>query len=150
MPHVGNFPIIYYPKPLPIGPSAFDPDLDTHDYERANAFLRNRAALTQQEFHAQVVLPEGVTVTKVTLFGYRIDALASMFARLVHQDRVGNEVIMSTLTVDWSDGYGSVEDTSITDPTINNGAYDYVLYLAIDPNDDVTEVMFTGALIDWN
>ena len=149
MPHVGNFPIIYFPKPLSIGPPAFVPGLDTYDYEVAGEYLRNQTSLTEQKFLAPVVLPDGVTISKVTLFGYRLDALASLGLRLVHHDRADSTVEMCSLSADWSDGYGSVETPTITDPVIDNENRDYFLSVKIDPNDDVMEVRFNGALIDW-
>ena len=148
-PHVGNFPR-EYPKPLAIPPSAFVPNLDTQDWNIRDGYVGNRAALTQQNYFAPVYLPDGVTVNKLTLHGYRDDADAVMTLGLHRNNREGGLETLASVTADWITGYSSKSDEAIDYPVIDNENYDYSLELILDPNDDVLDVRFAGALIDWN
>ena len=150
MPNVGNFPVPAYPKPLAIPPSAFVPRNDTYDWEIIPAYVHNRTILTLTEFNAPVTLPQGARVKKLTLYGYRDDALATMALTLFHNDREGVETIMAAVTADWETGYSSGEDATIADPEIDNETRNYSLRLQLDPNDGVSDVQFTGAIIEWD
>ena len=149
MPHIGNFPVIGFPKPLPIPPSAFVAAEDTFDWRFTATDLENRTQLTLSSFYAPVVLPQGVTVKKLTLYGFRDDALASMQLELLRNDRVGGHTTMAQIVADWITGHSSGYDDTITSPEIDNENYDYCLGLQLDPNDAVTDVCLTGALIEW-
>ena len=148
-PHVGNFPR-EYPKPLAIPTSAFVPQLDTQDWEILQIYVRNRSILTQQNYYAPVYLPDGVTVNKLTLYGNRDDAAAAMSIILRRNLRVGGGETMAEVIADWTTGYSSKSNETIDYPVIDNENYDYSLKLLLDPNDAVTDVMLTGALIGWN
>ena len=150
MPHIGNFPIIYFPKPLAIPPPAFVPNLDTQDWEITQAYVRNRAVLTQQVYVAPVYLPDGATVTKLTLYGGRVDVDAVMQLWLRRSNRQMGLETMATVLADWTTGYSSGYDDTIDYAVIDNENYDYSLELILDPNDAVEDVTFTGALIDWD
>ena len=149
MPHIGYFPIIYYPKPLPISPSDFLSGTDTMDWNTTGLFLRNRVDLGLQNFYAPVYLPQGAIVTKLILYGYRDDALATLEFKLEHHDREGNKVIMAQVVADWISGYLSGFDDSITDPVIDNENRGYHVMVTIEPNDSFSDVAFMGALIEW-
>ena len=150
MPHVGNFPERGHPKPLSIGPGAFVPGSNLHDWEIQQRFIKNRTALTDQYFYASVILPQGATVTKLTLHGYRDDVDAVLMLRLGRFDKVAAYTDMATVLADWTDGYGSGYDDSIDDPVIDNENYTYCLAANLNPNDSVEDVSFRCATIDWN
>jgi hypothetical protein len=79
------------------------PERDTYDWISNGVFLRNRAALTAQNFHFSPVFPHGVTITKLTLYGYRDDALSSMQLFLYRINRVAGPTEMASITSNWSD-----------------------------------------------
>ena len=150
MPHVGNFPIIYYPKPLPIGPGEFVLSLDTYDWEIGSLFLRNRTTLTSQWFYAPVFLPHGATVIKFRLKGYRTAAGAILKLRLIRAIAGEESSIVADLLADWTGGIGSIETTDIAYPTIDNDTYYYFLWLNVEPDAAVDDVRFYRAVIDWD
>ena len=126
------------------------PYLDTQDFYYDPSELRNRAALGGQTFGAPVLLPQAANVTKVTLFGYRNDALADLELRLYRTSNTGTSELMAEIIADWTTGYSSGYDDTITNPQIDNKNYQYVLTLALVPNDDVLDVRLVKAQIDWN
>jgi len=150
VPHIGNFPPRAFPKPLSISPGAFLAADDTQDWDITGLRIRNRAALTLQQYFAQICLPQGATVTKLILYAYRDDIQASINVKLQRADRAGGATLMAQALADWTTGYGSVYDDSISDPMIDNEGYCYYLIANIDPNDAVGDVEFTGAVIEWN
>ena len=56
---------------------------------------------------------------------------------------------MAALVADWTDGIGSIETTTITNPIIDNETHYYLLYLEIDPDAAVDDAHFYRAKIDW-
>ena len=149
MPHIGNFPVPAYPKPLALAPPEFVPRYDTNDWEIEVPILKNRAVLTEQYFRAPVNLPQGATITKVTLYGYRSTALSTLDLGLYRSDRAGSQEEMARCIADWTDEYGSISDESITYPTIDNVNYEYGFQLQVDPDAAVDDCTFTGVVIEW-
>lgn len=99
---------------LAINGSAFivyDSTKDTSLYDNKRVY--NNTGSTQA-FHCPINLPHGAIVTAVIFYGD--DAGESW--QLYRNDHVGGETSMAT------DDYGS-EDTSITNPTIDNQNYSY-------------------------
>ena len=137
-------------SPMSIPAPAFVPGRDTHDWSIDCLTVRNYTALTMQYFHALVILPDGVTVAKVTLYGFRNDELATLELSLRRGDRAGNFVPMVTVTADWTTGYSSGYSDTIDYATIDNANYIYGFRLGLDPNDDVNDVRFTGAKIEFS
>ena len=149
MPHIGYFPIIYYPKPLSVNPSAFLSVDDQYDWLDAGLGFQNRASVAEQEFHAPVCLPTGARVTKLTLYGYRDDVLATLRMRL-QRVRPGYLFdLMAEVVADWTGGGGSGYDDTIDFDVIDNDQYHYRLNLTLDPNDAVGDVCLYWAKIDW-
>lgn len=144
---VGNFTV---GSPLSVPPAAFVPAESSQDwYIRSNA-LRNASNVTYQLFFAPIFLPNGAVVSKLTLYGYRDDASATLSVSLIRDDRAGTSGTMATVSSDWTGGNSSGYDDSISNATINNSTYDYLLQLTIDPNDATSDVVFTGAKIDFS
>lgn len=142
-----NTNLIAAHSPVSIHPAAFIPLDDAEDWDVTAVRLANRASLNLQGFYAPVILPHGVTVTKVTLYGYRDDAAASMLLRLRRTDRQGSNDIMALAQANWTDGYNSIYDDTIASALIDNENYSYSLELQLNPNDSVNDVRFTGAKI---
>ena len=149
MPHIGNFPEKGFPKPLSIGPTAFQSGFDTQDWNRSEKWLKNRTSLSVQYFHAPVILPHGARVKKLTLNAYRDDALATLLLYLRRFNKINSSVDMAQVMPDWTTGHDSGYDDTISYDVIDNENYAYSLYLHIDPNNSVEAVYFECATIDW-
>ena len=150
MAHIGNFPLPAYPKPLAINPAAFVPRVDTYDWERAPEYLRNRTVLDAQNFYAPVDLPQGATITKLTLYAYRDEGLAFILVELWRADHDGITLKMAEAMADWTDGNGSVSDETVLSPVVDNENYQYSVMVGIDPNAAVAEVQLRKVQIDWH
>ena len=150
MPHIGNFPGPGYAKPLTIGPDAFGPAISTQDWAIDDRELRNAANLTIQYFHANVVLPHGARITEITLYGWRQGATDTLELYLRRSDFQMEEISLATIIADWTEGWGSKATTTISGMPTDNKNKTYGLMVAIDPDTDVVDVRFTGAVIDWN
>ena len=136
-------------SPISISPPAFVPYLDTHDWEIKRETLKNRATLTGQYFLPNIAFPPGVTVTKVTLYGYRDDNLSTMSLTLSRVHRLAGFVVMSLVTADWNTGWSSGYDDAIDYDVINNGIFSYNLMLYLFPNDSVDDVKLSGVKIEF-
>ena len=150
MPHIGNFPIPGYPKPLAVGPATFASGSDAYDFSLNEKFLKNRVALSIQRFYAPVILPSGVTVKRLTLFGYRDDDAATLMLELLRADATGITTIMASVVATWTTGDSSGYDDTITEPVVDNGNYSYCLRLSLTPNDSVEDVYLRRAQVDWS
>ena len=135
-------------KIVSIPAAAFVPSLDTYDWTISYETLWNRASLELQAYYAPVNLPHGATVSKLTLYGYRDDALASLELFMWRMDRITGGMEMAYINADWALGWGSGYDDTIVSPVIDTENYSYVLDVRLDPNDDASEVRFSGAKIE--
>jgi hypothetical protein len=136
-------------SPISIPGAAFVPKLDTYDWIIDDLFIRNRAALTLQEFFAPVSLPNGATITSVTLYAYRDDALSSLQLYLRRITHVAAHTILASCLADWTDGYGDISDSTIDTPIVNNADYGYVLELRLEPNNNVYDCWLVCAKIEF-
>ena len=150
MAHIGNFPEKGFPKPLVIGPPAFQSGYDTQDWDLNEKWLKNRTSLSIQYFHAPVILPHKARIKKLTLNGYRDDALAAMSLFLRRFNKIDSSVDMAQVIADWTIGHSSGYDDTINYDVIDNENYAYSLYVAIEPNDAVEDVYFECATIEWD
>ncbi|MBA7571307.1 hypothetical protein ES708_13066 [subsurface metagenome] len=150
MPHIGYFPVREYPKPLSIGPPAFVPSQDDHDWIITRTYLNNRTSLDGHSLYSPVFLPQGATVTKLKLQGKRNVSGDMLLLNLERVSPDGPTDTMAALVADWTGGDGSIETTTITYPTIDNNAYSYVVYTRVDPKEYVLDVQFYRAEITWN
>jgi len=136
-------------SPLSIPPSAFIPRLDTYDWDICQKWLKNRTILTAQSFFISLCLPQGATVTKCTMYGYKAQAEGILLLNLWRADRVGGDSIMCNFSANWTDGYGSREENSIDYATIDNENYGYSIVISINPDAAVGDTFFTGAVIEF-
>jgi len=136
-------------SPISVPPPAFQPKDDTYDWTIDDYYLRNRTSVAEQVYTAPVFFPDGVTVTKLTLYAFRNDADASINLYLRRIGRAYSHLTMALVTCNWTDGWGSLYDDTIDSGTIDNATYSYVLELILDPNDSASDVYFAGAMIDF-
>jgi len=148
-PHIGNFPR-EYPKPLSVSGAAFVPKQDDQDWVIEGAKLRNRSLILSKYFWAPVYLPNGVTVTKLTLYGYRTTTGSTLRLQLMRCDREGSDFSMADVSAAWVTDWSSVYDDTINGGAIDNENYQYGLQLQVNPDADVFDCMFGAAIIDWN
>ncbi|GAH54300.1 unnamed protein product, partial [marine sediment metagenome] len=139
-----------YPSPISINPSAFLPVTDTVDYICDGKLIKPRESLDGLDLYASVHLPHAVTVTKVTLFAYRDDdeACLDLVLRQVHP--LGTVHDMCIIEADWTDGDNNASNETISYPIIDNTAYSYSLYICMEPNDNINDVQFMRAQIDFS
>ena len=150
MPHIGYFLETGYPKPLIVGCHEFTPKEDTQDFYFGDYYVMNRSALTMQSFYAAVVLPQRAIVTKLTLYGSRTDAAATMSLELRRCAWTGPSQEMAKIIADWTTGNSSGYDNTIEYPLIDNDNYLYRLMAILDPNDAPEDISFQAARIDWS
>uniref|UniRef100_A0A6H1ZQ68 Uncharacterized protein n=1 Tax=viral metagenome TaxID=1070528 RepID=A0A6H1ZQ68_9ZZZZ len=136
-------------SPISVNPAVMVPGIDTYDYIASEIQLKHRTSLTEQYFLALVQFPNGVTITKLTLYGVRLDAAAIMRLTLLRVSWAGAEVNMAFVTANWTTGASSGSDSTINSPIVDTDNYTYCLILTLDPNDSVEDVRFTGAKIDF-
>jgi len=137
-----------FDSPLSIPSAAFMPRYNTDAWAYGTA-VRNNGILTAQYYHAPVIFPNGVTVTKVTLYGIRNDANATMTLILKRRDFMGNASEMAFITADWTSGYNSKYDDSIDSALINTNNASYELVAMLDPNDSDTDVQLGAGKIEF-
>ncbi len=136
-------------SPISVPPAALVASFDTHDWSNLIGTLKNRTALGLQHFTAPLYFPPGVTVTKLTLYAFRDDAVAVITLNLRRIYRQGGYDTMATVTAGWTTGASSGYDDSISNSVIDNSNYSYGLHLILDPNDSIDDVKFFGAKIEF-
>ncbi len=115
---------------LSISPGAFSPESDNTDY------YRNHMSLTLDSgsygwFYAPVELPGGAVVTKLRYTAIDNDdgeeTAAQMF-RVAHSDQTTDQMANAgTFGLGSSPSWRTVSDSNITNPTIDNNLYTYVV-----------------------
>ena len=150
MPHIGYFPIPGYPKPLLVGHNAFDPTDNTYTFSRAIGVLTGHDT-NPEEFQADVFLPDGSKIDRLTLWGYRDTAGTVLQMSLYKiQKSNGAETLLATVAATETTGWGSWYTETITDPAVDLDNYWYLLRLTHDAVAAASEVAFTCAQIDWS
>jgi len=147
MPNRGYFP----PRlsSLSIPPPAFVPGDSDQDWVIDEYWIKNKISLDEQGYRAPVIFPNGLTVTKLTLHGFRDNAFASMYLQLIRNDKTRNITVMALIKADWTDGASSKYEDTIEYATIDNVNYTYLLWLKLNPNDSVNDVKFYAATIEF-
>ena len=92
-----------------------------------------RADTDNIELMVSVNLPQGVTVTKVIVYG-NAGAIAGITWTLFRVDRIGGtSVTMATAAV-------GTEDTSIGDAIIDNSGFSYMIAMGVNEFDNTDEI----------
>lgn len=148
---VGTDPPAGAPSPSPISVHGCDflAVNSSENYACDRLGLRRLDSLNQGEFHGPVFFPHGVTVTKFTVYAYRDTPGSSIITYLSRISNTGAIQTLATVTADWTDGYGSLYDDSISYEVIDNNTYSYLLRCMISPDIDVQNVKFMRAQIDF-
>lgn len=136
-------------SPISIPPSSFRFRSSLYDFFLSQDVLKNLTSLSMQYFYAPLILPNGVTITKITLYGYRDDVDAALTLILYRSDRQGSSDNMGGAISNWTDGWGSRYDVSINNPVVDNANYSYTLRVVLDPNDSVEDVQLSGVKIEF-
>jgi len=136
-------------SPVSIHPAAFNPYSDLLDYVLSDLYLRSRSTLTLQNFYTDLQLPNGVTVTKVVLYGNRTNAGSVLQLRMFRNNRSGTSHGMASIVAGWTTGYSSSEDSSISNAVIDNANYTYFLILGLTMNVGIWDTYFSGAKIEF-
>lgn len=137
------------PSPISINSCAFIPVSDTEDYSLDGDILKRRTGTTLLDCNANVCLPHGVTITKLTLYAYRNDADASIQIVLYRVDPAGTINTLASVSADWTSGNSSKFDDTVSNATIDNTTYSYQIYCGMDPNDSVNDVKLSRVQIDF-
>ncbi len=95
-----------------------------------------------------VNLPDGAIITSYKVFMYRLNSSSTIVTDLYRADFVGGSSVMASANAD-SDGNHSVEDTSISNATIDNANYSYAIKATIAPNAAASDVLLFGAIITY-
>lgn len=136
-------------SPIVIGAAQFLPEHDTNDWSFSNNYLMNRSSLTLQYFYAGIRFPPGVTITKITMYGYRDDADSSILCYFRRGDLVGSYVNMGFISADWTTGWSSSYDNTINYSVIDNTQFSYFMLIALNPNNSVWDVRFSAIIIEF-
>jgi len=136
-------------SPISVPAPAFTVTRDTYQWTLNDSYLQNRVLISSQYYYAPLYFPNGVTVTKLTLYGYRDDPSSSLRLRLRRIDRIGGASDMALVISNWVDGVNNQETATITNPTIDNVNYAYGLRMEIHPNDYCLDCYFYSAVIDF-
>jgi hypothetical protein len=136
-------------SPLNVHPAQFMPTNESLDYDLFDNQLISGGTFDVHFFLAPIILPNGVTVTKLTLFGYRSDALSELSVYLYQNNRADVSMPMANVALPGTTGWQSASDDSIDYAKIDNVNYVYVAMVRLDPNDSVNDVRFTGITIEF-
>lgn len=123
--------------------------IDTQDWEILPANLKNRATFNTQIFMAGVHLPHGAIVTNLKAWWYRDDALSTGSCGLKRSDDQENADDMADAGATGTSGFVVVNDSSISNATIDNNTYSYLVRVQLNPNNAVTDIRFIGAVIEY-
>jgi len=141
--------VTVFASPISIHPSRFLPLQDDVDFYCNYAGLRKRTDPAAGQFYSPLVLPNGLTITKLTMYAYCMVAGSVVSIRLNYVTNAGVQTQMAECENYWSDGDGSDYDDSITSPVIDNINYSYCIHCIIDPNTDVLNSILRRVMIDF-
>jgi hypothetical protein len=109
----------------------------------------NSGDTTSISLYAPVNIPHNAVIISFKTYWHRDDAAASGGASLSHNNFTTGSTVMASTASDSSAGFHSVEDTTITDATINNNTKTYHSTVTLTPNDSNADVTFLGAVITY-
>lgn len=139
-------------KYLMINPISLIGNSDQVDYIFTNGKLTNRTTLTEQTFYAPLVLPDGVTITEVVLYGCTNHASATLRITSL------NRILMSTgaytslnvsLSISGTGGYQNATDNTLANNVIENTQYSYYFIIGIDPGAAVGDCELDGIRVAY-
>lgn len=107
------------------------------------------SGLTSVQLFASVQLPQGVTVTNVTVYWDDLDTSSDMVFMLVGNNKNGSSWVLFNLESSGSAGFGSTVDTSFPSFTIDNSNWSYTFGVIIPANSPTTNLKFRFATIGF-
>ena len=135
---------------------AFNPIDNTQDYnfdEGSGVYsntIRCNAIATTIYMSAPLKLTDDSILTQLDAYWYRDDALSTGNLSLYRVAYVaGTRTLMATLSTTSTGGDNTVTVTTITNPTIDNNNYYYVLQLELTSNDSTADVYFKALEIRY-
>jgi hypothetical protein len=135
-----------------ITPLDFTPITDTQLFTRNYTGYSANSATVESEAMGPFHLPNGAVITRVRMWAYRDDAASQVGIRLYRTQLTSYGVttdLMAECIAPGTGGNQIVDDTSITNPTIDNTNYGYQVYLSINPNDAVTDAKFFNVQVQY-
>ena len=124
-------------------------DVASTQFSTGGQMLSN-SNTAQASAHGAVFLPNGSIVTSLKVYWFRNDAAATGTATLFRVTQSSGGVTdMAIANSDSTSGNHTVEDTSITNATIDNTQYGYYVLVTFNPNDIAGDVKSYGALITY-
>lgn len=135
---------------LSIPSAAFRPLQDGYDFTNNENRLMNVDG-TSDYYFAPVYLPHGATVTRMTFYWYDNQTDYNGTATLFRKDlnNLSSSAVSMASVSSGSGGFGSSSTTAITNPTIDNSRYAYVLQWELETSSIwgyavVIEYTYTG------
>ncbi len=109
---------------LALSAAAFRPRVDGYDFDNDGVSLTNVDG-SSYYYYADVQLPHGATVTKVTFYWYDVSGSNNGTAWLRRNKMDGTQDFMASVSTTASGGNGSSYDDSIDYAAIDNSQYSY-------------------------
>ena len=116
-----------------VPPAAFTPAEDGYDYQNLGALILNNDGASDN-YYAPVLLPQGATVTKMTLYFYdgsSLDGCTILFRSPLD----GSADYMAEVYTHGTSGAGSRFDNTIDYSVVDNSQHIYYLYLNLPASD---------------
>ena len=99
--------------------------------------------------HAPVYFPHGAIITSVKFYYFRNDAASNMEVWLYRKEATTSSSSMARITVNTTTDWADMEDTSITNDTIDNSQYSYYVALLINNNDSPGDCKYDKVIITY-
>ena len=116
-----------------------------------NKIICGHGVLASRKYYAPVYLPDGVTITQMTLYGYRTSS-ADLIVILYRSGTSASASACFTCAGNWTDGSGSVVDSGVAAAgrdLIDTDTYAYHLELELDVISDHEESGLYGVKIAY-
>lgn len=135
---------------LSFGPAGFSADDDSSPYDFFNFNYIICGDTSDVSLVYLLNLPHGATITNITAYWYRNDAIASGFCRLRSKDipSYASQTTLLTLDSDSTAGNHLVSSGAIS-ISLDNSTYSYFISVSLNPNDDTDDVRFHGGIVTY-
>lgn len=143
----GDSPVPGGPGFIMVSPFEFKPYSTSYEWGFLGKSVYN-PGLSYSHMVAGLNLPDGATITKLTLF-YKDNVASDLTLYLFRGSMDNTEYQMAhVLSEDWDTTYRFVSTTSISDPVVNNQVFSYFLYVYF-PGNVGQNVLLTNVRIDY-
>ena len=135
--------------PVSIHHSLFTSGSDAYDWLMSADLLQSRSNVSLQHFYTSLQLPDGLTVSKITMYGNRNRTGTKLNIHMYRDNRVGVQGLMASVVGNWDNGWGGRFNDSISNAGIDNDTYDYFLLLEMESISVPSEVGLSSVRIDF-